>query len=115
MEPINRPRLTEDLARLSASISGLLAPVLVAALADLPRPIRSLLLAALPVGTSQESLSQAIYSSTSRLLELTDEDLVTLVDALARELGVIRNARTAAGPSPELESALAHLREVLST
>ena len=115
MDPINRPRLTEDLDRLSVSISGLLAPTLAAALADLPRPIRSVLLAALPAGTNPESLSRAISSSTSRLLELTDDELAILVDALAHELGVLRNARRPQyGDTPGLDAALARLREVLT-
>ena len=115
MEPINRPRLAEDLDRLSASISALLAPTLALALADLPRPIRSVLLAALPAGQTPESLSRAIYSSTSRLLELTDDELVALVDALAHELGVLRNVRAPAPQGPAVSAALAHVREVLST
>jgi hypothetical protein len=114
MEPINRPRLTEDLDRLAGSISALLAPAMTGVLADLPRPIRSVLLAALPVGTNESSLYPMISSSTSRLLALTDDDLAVLVDALAHELGVIRNARTPRAQAPELEAAVAHLREVLS-
>lgn len=112
MDPINRPRLTADLDRLSASLGELLGPLLTAGLAQLPGPLRATLGALLGM-TGTASLSQQISSSLSRLSGLTDEDLVSLVDALAHELGVIRNARTPRDPSPELEAALAHLREAL--
>jgi hypothetical protein len=112
MEPINRPRLTADLDRLSASISALLGPMFTAGLAQLPGPTRAILSALLGM-TAPASLSQAISSSLSRLSALTDDDLVTLIDALASELGVLRNVRNPRETSPELEAALAHLREAL--
>lgn len=114
MDPINRPRLQADLDRLSASISELLAPLLSKGLEGLPAIARATLLSLLPVATTTGSLSQAISSSFSRLSALTDEDLATLIDALAYELGTLRNARPPLeGASPELAAALERLRQAL--
>ncbi len=114
MDPINRPRLQADLDRLSASISGLLGPLLAAALVDLPPLVRGMLAPLLATAATPESLSRAISSSFSRLAALTDEDLALLMDALAYELGTLRNARAPMGdPSPDLAAALEHLRQAL--
>jgi hypothetical protein len=109
MEPRNEPTapppaldrdlVARDLDRLAEVVARLVAK-------RIPLPIR------LALQTRGVSLATMIGGDLRALLDLTDEEAVTLVDAVATELGAWRRVRGPLTSSPELQLAWVRLVEV---
>lgn len=96
---LDRALLTRDLDRMAEAIAELVSR-------RLPLPIR------LALQTRGQSLTSMIGEDLRALLDLTDQEAVTLVDALATELGAWRGVRDPVASSPALEAAYRRLLEV---
>jgi hypothetical protein len=95
--PIDRQLLARDLDLLGRSLPTLL-PLVAQAGKFLPLDLR-----------------QVLPSILARALALSDDDLVLLIDELARELGAIRRVWPgASSASPEVQAALVRLGKALS-
>ncbi len=96
---IDRALLTRDLDRVAQTIADLVE-------LRLPLPIR------LALRTRGQSLGSMIGEDLRALLDLTDQELATLVDAAATELGAWRRARIPVTATPALAAAYRRLLEV---
>jgi siroheme synthase (precorrin-2 oxidase/ferrochelatase) len=98
---LDRELLSRDLERIAAAIATLVQR-------RLPLPIRL----ALQTRGQGQGLSAMIGEDLRALLDLTDEDAATLLDALATELGALRGVRAPLRASPALQAAYRRLLEV---
>lgn len=96
---IDRGLLTLDLDRIAMAIADLVE-------LRLPLPIR------LALRTRGQPLGSMIGEDLRALLDLTDPELVALIDAAATELGAWRRARLPVQRDPTLEAAYRRLLEV---
>jgi hypothetical protein len=100
MPPIDRHLLHRDLE----TLAGLLERGLISRLSALPFPLN--------LAYSPAVLTRELSAAFSRLEESPDEDLAPVIDALARELGVIRGALPQGASSldnPEVPAALGRI------
>lgn len=96
---LDRELLARDLDRIGQAIAELVE-------LRLPLPIR------LALRTRGHSLGAMIGEDLQALLDLTDPELVTLIDALATELGAWRRARAPVQPDAALRASYRRLLEV---
>jgi hypothetical protein len=101
LPPPDRSQMQGDLEALAQTVSGLIDT-------RMPRFLRqALAMAGVDPG---QRISQACSAPTG----LRDDELVTLIEAAAQQLGAWRGVRAPAPRTPELEGALRHLLELVA-